>query len=87
MTTSKKEKNGLNKMIDYAKAIEFARILKHSKIESFINDESIQRTLDISISAMEKVKKIEDALEGTIDHFDRDDAMDLLYDIKDILRS
>lgn len=73
-------------MIDYAKVIEFARILKNSKIESFINDESIRLTLDISISAMEKVKKIEDALEGTIDHFDRDDAMDLLYDIKDILR-
>ena len=74
------------KMVNYAKAIEFARILKYSKIESFINDESIQLTLDISISAMEKVKKIEDALEGTIDHFDRDDAMDLLYNIKDILR-
>ncbi len=74
------------KMVNYAKAIEFARILKNSKIESFINDESIQWTLDVSISAMEKVKKIEDALEGTIDHFDRDDAMDLLYNIKDILR-
>jgi len=73
-------------MVNYAKAIEFARILKNSKIESFINDESIQWTLDVSISAMEKVKKIEDALEGTIDHFDRDDAMDLLYNIKDILR-
>ena len=74
------------KMVNYAKAIEFARILKNSKIESFINDAAVQETLDISISAMEKVKKIEDALEGTIDHFDRDDAMDLLYDIKDILR-
>ena len=74
------------KMVNYAKAIEFARILKNSKIESFINDESIQWTLDTSISAMEKIKKIEDALEGTIDDFDRDDAMDLLYNIKDILR-
>lgn len=73
-------------MIDYAKVIEFARILKNSKIESFINDESIQLTLDTSISAMEKIDRIEDALEGTIDHFDRDDAMDLLYNIKDILR-
>lgn len=74
------------KMVNYAKAIEFARILKNSKIESFINDESIQWTLDTSISAMEKIDRIEDALEGTIDHFDRNDAMDLLYNIKDILR-
>lgn len=74
------------KMVYYAKAIEFARILKYAKIESFINDAAVQETLDISISAMEKIKKIEDALEGTIDDFDRDDAMDLLYNIKDILR-
>lgn len=46
------------KMVYYAKAIEFARILKYAKIESFINDAAVQETLDISISAMEKIKKI-----------------------------
>lgn len=33
-----------------------------------------------------KLQKIADLVEGTIDHFDLDDAMDLLYQIKDILR-
>ena len=34
----------------------------------------------------DRIKKIADLLEGTIDHFDRDDAMDLLYQIKAVLR-
>ena len=34
----------------------------------------------------EKLRKIADIVEGTIDHFDRDDAMDLLYKIKDVVR-
>ena len=33
----------------------------------------------------EKIEKLRDLLEGTIDHFDLDDTMDLLYQIKDIL--
>ena len=33
----------------------------------------------------DRLKKIADLLEGTIDHFDRDDAMDLLYQIKEVL--
>lgn len=34
----------------------------------------------------EKMRKIADLVEGSIDHFDRDDAMDLLYKIKDVVR-
>lgn len=33
----------------------------------------------------EKLRKIADLVEGSIDHFDRDDAMDLLYQIKEIV--
>ena len=32
----------------------------------------------------DKLKKITDLVDGTIDHFDLDDAMDLLYQIKDV---
>ena len=39
-----------------------------------------------SVEPDNKLVKIIDLVEGTIDHFDRDDAMDLLYQIKDVLR-
>lgn len=35
----------------------------------------------------ERLKKIADLVDGTIDHFDRDDAMDLLYQIKEVLKN
>lgn len=34
----------------------------------------------------ERLKRISDLVEGSIDHFDRDDAMDLLYQIKAVLK-
>ena len=34
-----------------------------------------------------RLKKIADLVDGTIDHFDRDDAMDLLYQIKEVLKN
>ena len=34
----------------------------------------------------DRIAKIADILEGTIDHFDLEDAMDVLYQIKDVLR-
>ena len=34
----------------------------------------------------DRIKKIAVLLEGTIDHFDREDAMDALYQIKEILK-
>lgn len=35
----------------------------------------------------EQLSKINDLVEGTIDHFDKDDAMDLLYAIKGMLKN
>ena len=34
-----------------------------------------------------RIAKIADLVEGTIDHFDLDDAMDLLYQIKEVMRN
>ena len=39
-----------------------------------------------SAESHNKLAKIANLVEGTIDHFDRDDAMDLLYQIKDVLK-
>lgn len=36
--------------------------------------------------ALEQITKIADIVDGTIDHFDRDDAMDVLYEIKGVIR-
>lgn len=33
-----------------------------------------------------RLKLIANLVEGSIDHFDRDDAMDLLYQIKEVLK-
>ena len=41
--------------------------------------------LDVAFKAMEQITKIADLLDGTIDHFDYDDAMDLLYEIKGVI--
>ena len=48
---------------------------KHKALES----------LDMAIKSVEKLDKITDMTEGTIDHFDLEDAMDLLYDIKGVV--
>ena len=42
-------------------------------------DEKINHDSDI-------LDKIRDIVEGTIDHLDRDDALDMLYEIKRLLR-
>lgn len=39
-----------------------------------------------SLQPEERLKRISDLVEGSIDHFDRDDAMDLLYQIKAVLK-
>ena len=33
-----------------------------------------------------RLERIADIIEGTIDHLDRDDAMDMLYQIKEVLK-
>ena len=40
----------------------------------------------ISDAAKRAISDIVDIVDGTIDHLDRDDAIDLLYDIKSVLR-
>lgn len=40
----------------------------------------------ISDTAKRAISDIADIVDGTIDHLDRDDAIDLLYDIKSVLR-
>ena len=42
-------------------------------------DEKINHDSDI-------LDKIRDIVDGTIDHLDRDDALDMLYEIKRLLR-
>lgn len=37
------------------------------------------------MSDKEIIEKLIDLTEGTIDHFDREDAMDMLYEVKMIL--
>ena len=39
-----------------------------------------------SVQPYDRLAKIADLVEGTIDHFDLDDAMDLLYQIKEVLK-
>ena len=42
--------------------------------------------LRMAIQSLEQINKITDLLDGTIDHFDRDDAIDLLYEIKEVIK-
>lgn len=42
--------------------------------------------LRMAIKALEQIIKIADIVDGTIDHFDRDDAMDMLYEIKGVIK-
>jgi len=42
--------------------------------------------INIAIQVLEQINKVTDLLDGTIDHFDRDDAMDLLYEIKGVIK-
>lgn len=46
----------------------------------------VQEAIDTAIKAIEQITKIADIVDGTIDHFDYDDAMDLLYEIKGVIK-
>ena len=39
----------------------------------------------MKMSNKEAIEKLKDLTEGTIDHFDLEDAMDMLYEVKYIL--
>ena len=68
------------------KAIQIAQAVKAGTAHMFISERSVGETMNEAISAMDKISRIEDLVEGTIDHLDRDDALDMLYEVKSILR-
>ena len=49
--------------------------------------ELILEAYKMAMDALEQITKISDLLDGTIDHFDYDDAMDLLYEIKGVIKN
>lgn len=67
------------------KAIQIAQAVKAGTAHMFISEKSVGEAMDEAISAMDKISRIEDLVEGTIDHFDMDDALDMLYEVKSII--
>jgi len=49
--------------------------------------EPILEAYKMAMDALEQITKIADIVEGTIDHFDYDDAMDVLYEIKGVIKN
>ena len=47
--------------------------------------QAVKEAMDEAISAMDKISRIKDLVEGTIDHLDMDDAIDMLYEVKSII--
>lgn len=45
-----------------------------------------QEAYEIICDKADKIDKIVEIVSGTIDHIDYDEAMDMLYDIKDVLK-
>lgn len=56
-------------------------------LQNHTNDysEESHRAMMMAIKALEQINKISDIVDGTIDHFDLDDAMDMLYEIKGVI--
>ena len=67
------------------RATQIAQAVKAGTAHVFISEKSVGEAMDEAISAMDKISRIEDLVEGTIDHFDRDDAIDMLYEVKSII--
>lgn len=67
------------------KAIQIAQAVKAGTAYVFISEKSVGEAMDEAIYAMDKISRIEDLVEGTIDHFDMDDALDMLYEVKSII--
>lgn len=57
------------------------------EMEMYTDDDAVEAIEDLpSAQPDNRLEKIADLVEGTIDHFDRDDAMDLLYQIKEVFK-
>ena len=67
------------------KAIQIAQAVKAGTAHVFISEKSVGEAMDEAISALDKISRIDDLVEGTIDHFDMDDAIDMLYEVKSII--
>lgn len=71
--------------MDKDKAILIAQAVQAGTAHAFISEKSVYDAMDEAISALKKVSRIEELVEVTIDHFDRDDALDMLYEVKSII--
>ena len=67
------------------KAIQIAQAVQAGMAHVFISEKSVYDAMDEAISALDKISRIEDLVDGKIDHFDRDDALDLLYEVKRVI--
>lgn len=72
-------------IVEKDKAILIAQAVQAGTANVFISEKSVYDAMDEAISALDKISRIEDLVEGTIDHFDRDDALDLLYEVKGVI--
>ena len=72
-------------IVEKSKAILIAQAVKAGTAHVFISEKSVNEAMDEAISAMDKISRIEDLVEGTIDHLNRDDAIDMLYEVKSII--
>ena len=60
---------------------------RETLLTEFVRSIAVRAIRDVpTIQPDDRLAKIADILEGTIDHFDLEDAMDVLYQIKDVLR-
>ena len=57
---------------------------RETLLTEFVRSIAVRAIRDVQPD--DRLAKIADILEGTIDHFDLEDAMDVLYQIKDVLR-
>ena len=71
--------------MDRDKAILIAQAVQAGTAHVFISEKSVYDAMDEAISALDKISQIEDLVEGTIDHFDRDDVLDLLHEVKRVI--
>ena len=72
-------------VVEKSKAILIAQAVKAGTAHVFISEKSVNEAMDEAISALDKISRIEDLVEGTIDHLNRDDAIDMLYEVKSII--
>lgn len=71
--------------MDRDKAILIAQAVQAGTAHVFISEKSVYDAMDEAISALDKISRIENLVDGTINHFDRDDALDLLYEVKRVI--